>query len=59
MARNLLVAPTAGLVSYPEGRAAIRQGAAKWYLTQVGAPLCVRYGVRHSLLVPSPLNLCV
>ena len=35
MARNLLFAPSTGLASYPDGRAAIRQGAAKWYLTQV------------------------
>ena len=35
MARNLVVAPTLGLATYPAGRAALRQGAAKWYLTQV------------------------
>ena len=35
MARNLITAPTLGLASHTSGRAAVRQGAAKWYLTQV------------------------
>lgn len=34
MARNLLISPSTGLSSYGQGRAAIRQGAAKWYSAQ-------------------------